>query len=370
MNNLLNKWLKGTVTWQEEKQLLKMAEKDDFLKEAMAGYNLFPEKDHLTKIKVLKRKIRNSKKERKPVIFYLPRVAATAVILLGVFGVFPWLESELHQSTALSDQIEMDTPFSSDRSPIAIAEQEEPIAPEKTSKILPSQNSISVVSDKQLDSPKKANRQSTQNTHNHLLSKPGKEIPLPYQKNHTPNIQNSFIEKAEPSEPAPNAQALDEPVITNNNKKENKTEGTRESIEISETTQLSKSIKRRPSNYATTSRTFRSAGNIGLSNDIDSAQIDSEIGSRPQPQGGLPAFEKYVRQNLRYPTKAKKAGQEAKVQLSFYIDSAGRPTDFQSGVRDTFGFREEAIRLLENGPAWEQVNQKMNYLFYFTLEEK
>ena len=54
MKNLLKKWLGGATTWQKEKQLRRASQKDDFLAEAIEGYDAFPNQDHTTTIRRLK----------------------------------------------------------------------------------------------------------------------------------------------------------------------------------------------------------------------------------------------------------------------------------------------------------------------------
>ena len=57
MKNSLKKWLAGAATWEEEKKLRRAAANDDFLAEAMEGYDAFPNSNHSTNIDRLKSRL-------------------------------------------------------------------------------------------------------------------------------------------------------------------------------------------------------------------------------------------------------------------------------------------------------------------------
>ena len=85
------------------------------------------------------------------------------------------------------------------------------------------------------------------------------------------------------------------------------------------------------------------------------AQENSENSSSvASPVDGFSNFKKYITSNLRYPEQAKQAGVEGKVVLLFNITNKGRPTDIEVKKSLGYGCDEEAIRLLVEGPDWEQ----------------
>lgn len=75
--------------------------------------------------------------------------------------------------------------------------------------------------------------------------------------------------------------------------------------------------------------------------------------SPPRPEGGYRRFRKYVRQQQQYPAEALEAGIEGTVMLEFYVERDGRISDIKVTQPLGFGLDEEAIRLLQEGPAWK-----------------
>jgi TonB family protein len=70
-----------------------------------------------------------------------------------------------------------------------------------------------------------------------------------------------------------------------------------------------------------------------------------------KPEGGYTAFRRYVRENLHFPETSDLS--TAVVRLSFKVTESGRLTDIKILKSPDKLFEEEAIRLLETGPAWE-----------------
>ncbi len=106
MKNLLKKWVAGGITWEEEKKLRQVAAKDEFLSEAMEGYDAFPDSDHSATIERLKGRLPNAqKRQEKGAIFTLPRVAAAAA-MVGVVSTLFWVQNQIEQPTGISDNME------------------------------------------------------------------------------------------------------------------------------------------------------------------------------------------------------------------------------------------------------------------------
>ncbi|HFA48787.1 MAG TPA: hypothetical protein ENJ95_07205 [Bacteroidetes bacterium] len=86
----LNRWISGAATRSDERSLEALAKEDPFLADALEGYRNRPEADHarsVTKLKADLRK-RTGKKQNKRTVFYLARIAAAGVLLLGAWLVF------------------------------------------------------------------------------------------------------------------------------------------------------------------------------------------------------------------------------------------------------------------------------------------
>lgn len=88
----------------------------------------------------------------------------------------------------------------------------------------------------------------------------------------------------------------------------------------------------------------------------------------PKPQAGFKDFFKYLENNRMHPTGAKTKGIERDVEIRFYIDENGTPTDLKVTNPDIYGFDKEAIRLLKEGPKWMPVNSHARYYVPFELE--
>jgi len=88
----------------------------------------------------------------------------------------------------------------------------------------------------------------------------------------------------------------------------------------------------------------------------------------PKPAAGFMDFFKYLENNRIYPVGVKEKGIERDVEIHFYIDENGTPTNLKVVNPDLYGFDKEAIRLLENGPKWIPINSNARYYISFELE--
>lgn len=88
----------------------------------------------------------------------------------------------------------------------------------------------------------------------------------------------------------------------------------------------------------------------------------------PKPIAGFEDFFKYLRNNRNHPVEAKEKGIERDVEIHFFINENGTPTDLKVANPDGYGFDKEAIRLLENGPKWMPTNSHARYYIPFELE--
>lgn len=93
------------------------------------------------------------------------------------------------------------------------------------------------------------------------------------------------------------------------------------------------------------------------------------------PVGGMKAFHAYIKDNLKYPEQAKKAGIEGKVYLTFIIEKKGNLSTARVIRGIGAGCDEEAVRLIKEAPKWryakqrgKAVRQRMTFTINFKLE--
>ncbi len=72
----------------------------------------------------------------------------------------------------------------------------------------------------------------------------------------------------------------------------------------------------------------------------------------PKPKGGFKKFEKYLRENMRRPDSAAAVQASGEVTVRFRILKNGTLADFQPSGSLGQEFKDEAVRLLREGPDW------------------
>ena len=94
----MQKWLDGTITWQEERELEQLAKGDAMLADALVGFQSMPESNHTQQITQLKKRLQErTQRKQRGLIFYLPRVAAVAALVATLaFGIL-WIMPECNQ---------------------------------------------------------------------------------------------------------------------------------------------------------------------------------------------------------------------------------------------------------------------------------
>ncbi|MEM8964810.1 MAG: M56 family metallopeptidase [Bacteroidota bacterium] len=84
----------------------------------------------------------------------------------------------------------------------------------------------------------------------------------------------------------------------------------------------------------------------------DTDGVFAVVENMPTPEGGMREFYQYVGQNMKYPVQARRMGIEGKVFVQFVVNEYGELTDFQALKGIGAGCDDEAIRVLEEAPAW------------------
>jgi protein TonB len=88
---------------------------------------------------------------------------------------------------------------------------------------------------------------------------------------------------------------------------------------------------------------------------IDEPDIDVPQGYwdvAPEFPGGIEAFYKFLKKNLRYPEWEKQSGNEGTVHLEFIINKDGSITDVNVALGATSSFDAEAVRVIKMSPKW------------------
>jgi hypothetical protein len=85
-----------------------------------------------------------------------------------------------------------------------------------------------------------------------------------------------------------------------------------------------------------------------------------------RPVGGFKQFKQYVADNLRHPEADKQPRPKQVVRVRFTLQADGRLTDFNPKGDAPQAYKDEAIRLLREGPRWEgTAGTTASYRFVF-----
>lgn len=87
-------------------------------------------------------------------------------------------------------------------------------------------------------------------------------------------------------------------------------------------------------------------------------EVFDRVEKNATPKGGMKAFYKYIRKNLKYPRQAKRMGIEGKVFIQFVVDKTGALTQIKLVRGIGGGCDEEALRIIGDAPQWEPGKQR------------
>ncbi|MNX58658.1 Gram-negative bacterial tonB protein [compost metagenome] len=73
----------------------------------------------------------------------------------------------------------------------------------------------------------------------------------------------------------------------------------------------------------------------------------------PRPEGGMPAFMKWVSENYNFPQSALDQGVSGVIEVSFVVERDGSLTDIVVKRDMNFGTGEAAINLLKKAKKWK-----------------
>jgi protein TonB len=87
-------------------------------------------------------------------------------------------------------------------------------------------------------------------------------------------------------------------------------------------------------------------------------EIFDVVETQPSPPGGMSAWNKYLSDNLKYPTQARRMGVEGRVIVVFVVNTDGSIQDVEVLRGIGGGCDEEAVRVVKGAPKWEPGKQR------------
>ncbi len=82
------------------------------------------------------------------------------------------------------------------------------------------------------------------------------------------------------------------------------------------------------------------------------------VETQPNPPGGMAGWNKYLSDNLKYPTQARRMGVEGTVIVVFVINTDGSIQDVEVLRGIGGGCDEEAVKIVKGAPKWEPGKQR------------
>lgn len=426
---LLRRWVRGETPHEEERQLEQLSEGDPFLAEALEGYRRHPEGRHAERVEKVKSRLRERTKKRRGVLFYLPRVAAAALVLALAGGGFWYLNQKGGDQPALAFEERPDTEEKVEK---AASDSAAPAAslPEsgpETAAMEPS--SEQQIAQHQAEEPpaskprpaerkteEKAARPSPPATTEPLRiaqaeppAAPAKARELPpeadkiadYRFNNKEvaaaeeeGAEDPVLSKARIAAPPAAAKAKTaEPemrrvsgiVLDENGEPLPGVNVNLEDTYLGTITDLDGRFRLEWPDSIGGDLIFDYTGLVILKVSPagkDSLEVVIPDGeallepvtitgysspARARPEKGFSHLRQYIRDNLQYPEEARRNGTEGKVELRFSIQADGTPYNFHIEKGLSEECNREAIRLLKEGPKWEGAGQEATYTVRFKL---
>lgn len=89
----------------------------------------------------------------------------------------------------------------------------------------------------------------------------------------------------------------------------------------------------------------------------DPNRVYMVVEQAPEFPGGVTAMMKFISQNMRYPSQARRMGTEGSVFVEFVVDQSGTITGAKLLKGIGSGCDEEAIRVIQKMPPWKPGKQ-------------
>lgn len=87
-------------------------------------------------------------------------------------------------------------------------------------------------------------------------------------------------------------------------------------------------------------------------------EVFTIVENQPEFPGGMPAFYKFVGDNMKYPAQARRMGIEGRVFVQFVVDKDGTVTEVKAVKGIGAGCDEEAERVLRMSPKFQPGKQR------------
>lgn len=423
LKRLLQRRIAGHAGAEDERILSKQAAEDPFLQDALEGLDAFPEGDHAARLARLQDRLQGRTQGR--IIPLFVQRAAAAVLVLGMFGLGWWLLSNGDEQIAgptapqavviQPDESKSNAPApiaDNTSSPVAPMTKPQP-APATTSPqepaVLPTPN----LPDDLASAEKPAAISPTEASGQTAAAELADVAPEAEQKKETaaaPKMQPD-VAKSQPSRAATAAPAspaagpvpagfriitgkisdddTGEPLIGATVLLEGTQQGTVTDYDGSYRLQIpakdadarlvvaytgyeSKVVEageqqklnvRLDASSATLSEVVVLGGTRKRKTDSNAASRSSS--EDVEPQGGWDALEQHIAKNRRMPVQAVANGISGEVLVEFSVTTKGKLRGFKVLEPLGFGCDEEAIRLLQTGPSWQNATGKEQKASYF-----
>ncbi|GEM_PF-3153510 len=426
----LLKWLIGDATRHDERALDASAKGDPFLADALEGYRTMPEADHAADVTRLKARLRKQSEGRRGAGFYLLRIAAVGVVLVAAWVVLQQFQSsdksapvaDLASTEVQSAPIEPAS-ASADSVVGSIAQQEntEGVSADERVAFQPE-----VSAKRKKDGPQartNTNDQSFNNSKDAGVAATESAAPPPVtlmesrpepvleaddevafeEKKPAADLAKAKTSAPEARKRADNAPATSNPIAPASSLRKitgKVTDGTGQpligvsilakgtgtgtvtdidggySLDVPQTaaaldfTYTGYSPMEVIFGEKTTIDVTLAESDVALSEVVVTGYSQSSGApaplESPRPAGGFNAFKQYVADNLRHPEVDQQPLPREVVRVRFTLQANGKLTNFNPRGDAPQAYKDEAIRLLREGPIWNGTpNTTATYRFVF-----
>lgn len=422
LKDLLRRRIAGHAGAEEERMLSKQAVEDPFLQDALEGLDAFPEGDHTARLARLQERL--ERRTRRRIVPIFVQRAAAAVLVLGLFGLGWWLLSDGQEQISGPSAPQAVVIQPADPKPDAPA----PVADNTSSQVAPMPKSRPTpattlpqqpavlpplnLPDDLAAAEKPADTAPADASGRAVAAEVAEAMPAPEQKKESiaaPKATDSDMAKSQPARAAtpsakPDAPApagfrvitgkisdgdTGDPLIGATVLLQGTQQGTVTDFDGSYRLQIpeKEANARIVVSYTGYETKVVEAGernklNVNLDGSLatlsevvilggskkrktnKSAAIRSSS-SDIAPQNGWDALEQHIAKNRRMPVQAVANGISGQVLVEFTVTAKGKLRDFKVLESLGFGCDEEAVRLLQTGPAWRNDTGKEQKATYF-----
>ena len=389
--DLLRRWLRGETRGRDESRLERAAQEDPFLADAWEGFSQKPQADHLHQLKQLNAKIaartQTDQSKTGPILFWFPRLAAAAAVLLLLTFGWKWLFDPAPKADLVVDVPSVESKAEAESQPTPSTPEVADVSIEKADKALPSKRNAK-------EGPEPATLSAEGLEDDGMIKEEANglaDAEIVEEKPRVEAIREDAPGNAASSRAAGNAADKDQAKISTapaardlNALQVNPTVG---GIVVDERGQRAAGIpvQRDANTFAITNRegafelpsaapaqvkvidpefetqSLRLDNNdekVVLQRKTKALKKSFEASDRregvgyPSPEGGFEQFEQYIQKNIETPFEAKLNAISGDVTLEFTFEKDGKPARIRILRPLGFGCDQIAERLIEDGPKW------------------